>query len=123
MAEERDLLFKAEDPRGYSITLSSDQYYNHIVSSVDHNAHTEFTPEEIRKCIEEPQVIVESKSVPSRDLYFGRTSAAFPQLFLRTAVEIDDDMKTGEVVTAHLSKSLSGGKDGGIKYVSYRSKL
>ena len=121
MSEDKKILFETDDPRGYHVSLSSDQYYNHIVSSVDHNAHNEFTPDEIRECIEKPEVIYQSESVPTSDLYFGRTSVTYPNLFLRTAVAINEQEKTGEVRTAHLSKKLSGGKD--LRYVNYKSKL
>lgn len=123
MSEESKLLFETDDPRGYHISLSSDQYYNHIISTVDHNAHTEFTPDEIRASVENPEVIWQSERIPSSDLYFGRTSATYPNMFIRTAVAMNEQEKTGEVMTAHLSKRISGGKEGGIKYVSYKSKL
>lgn len=121
MSEENKLLFETDDPRGYHIVLSSDQYYNHIISTIDHNAHTEFTPDEIKECVEEPDVIYQSERIPSSDLYFGKSSATYPELFLRTAVAIDPEDKTGEVMTAHLTKKLSGGKD--LRYVNYKSKL
>lgn len=123
MSEKNGLLFSTKDPRGYSVSLSKSQYYDHIISTVDHNAHTEFTPDEIKSCIEEPEVIWQSSSVSSRDLYFGQKSKAYPTLYLRTAVEVDDEAKTGEVVTAHLTKKLAGGKDDGLKYVNHKSKL
>ena len=101
--------------------LSSEQYYDHIISSVNHSPHDEFTPDEIKECVENPSVIYQSESVLSRDLYYGKTSAAYPHLFLQTVVEIDTQEKAGEVVTAHLTKDLSGGKD--LRYVNYKSKL
>lgn len=121
MSNTQKFLFDTTDPRGYRVVLSSEQYNNHILSSVDHNPHNEFTPEEIKECIEQPEIIYQSESVPSRDLYFGRTSNTYPNLFLKTVVAMDEEMKTGEVVTAHLSKDLSRGKE--LKYVNYRSKL
>ena len=121
MPDENKLLFEATDPRGYRITLSSHQYYDHIVSSEGHDAHNEFTPDEIKECIEHPNVIYQSESVAARDLYFGKSSATYPHLFLRTAVSVDDQERTGEVVTAHLTKRLSGGKE--LKYVNYKSEL
>lgn len=123
MPNNDEILFKTEDPRGYQISLSSNQYYNHIVSSVDHNAHTEFTPDEIKECVEQPVLIWQNKQNEERDLYFAKTSAAYPQLYLKTVVAIDEPHKSGEVVTAFLSKNLAGGKDGGLRYVSYKSKL
>lgn len=123
MAERDDLLFETEDIRGYSVSLLKSQYYNHIISTVDHNAHTEFTPAEIKACVETPEVIWQSNANPSRDLYYGKKSRSYPNLYLRTVVEVDNEAKKGEVVTAHLAKNLSGGKDGGIRYVSFKSKL
>lgn len=123
MPNNDENLFKTEDPRGYQISLSSNQYYNHIVSSDNHIAHTEFSPDEIKECVEQPEQIWQSKQKEDCDLYYGKTSAAYPQLYLRTVVAIDEPNKSGEVVTAFLSKKLSGGKDGGLRYVSYKSKL
>ena len=123
MPKGGELLFETSDPRGYRISLSSDQYYNHIVSTDGHQAHNEFTPIEIKDCVEDPDMICESESVASRDLYFGKKSATYPSLYLRTVVEVDNDEKSGEVVTAHLTKNPTGGKDGGLRYVNFKSKL
>lgn len=68
-------------------------------------------------------MICQSDSVSSRDLYFGKKSTTYPALYLRTVVEVDDGEKTGEVVTAHLTKNPTGGKDGGLRYVNIKSKL
>lgn len=121
MADENERLFDVTDPRGYRVTLSSYQYQNHIISAVDHNAHNEFTPDEIKECVEKPDIIYQSESVPSSDLYFGKSSATYPNLFLRTAVAMNEAEQTGVVVTAHLTKRISGGKE--LKYVNYKSKL
>ena len=121
MADENKLLFDVTDPRGYRVTLSNDQYQNHIISMVDHNAHNEFTPDEIQECVERPEIIYQSENIPTRDLYFGRSSVTYPDMFLRTVVAMDETEKTGEVVTAHLTKRLSGGKE--LKYVNYKSEL
>lgn len=123
MTEKAELLFETNDVRGYTVSLSRSQYYNHIVSTVNHSPHSEFTPDEIKDCVEDPDEIVQSESVSSRDLYFGKKSAQFPSLYLKTVVAVDDEAKKGEVVTAHLTKHLSGGKDGGIRYVRSISKL
>jgi len=123
MPKNEDILFETEDPRGYRISLSSNQYYNHIISTVDHTAHNEFTPEEIKECVEQPVSIWQSEQMDSRDLYFAKTSAAYPKLYLQTVVQIDVPEQSGEVVTAYLSKRMSGGKDGGMRYVNYKSKL
>lgn len=123
MPKDEELLFETYDPRSYRISLSRDQYYNHIVSSDGHQAHNEFTPDEIKYCVEDPDVIWQSASVLSRDLYFGKKSAAFPALYIKTVVEIDDQEKSGEVVTAHLTKKPNGGKDGGLRYVNIKSEL
>lgn len=53
-----DVLFEAVDPLGRKITLSSNRYYGHIISSdMNHRAHPEFTPDEIKCSIESPDVI------------------------------------------------------------------
>lgn len=114
-------LFVTKDPREYTVSLSSEQYYNHIVSTDNHQAHAEFVPDEIKACIESPDTIYQSSSSSSRDVYFGKTSSRYPMLNLQTVVSVNDSEKTGEVVTAYLTKHYSGVKDGGLKYV--KSKL
>lgn len=116
MAENKNgLLFTTTDPRGYTVSLSSQQYYDHIVSTEDHQAHTEFEPAEIKECVEKPDVIYQSNSVPTSDLYYGKTSVQYPYLYLRTVVSMDHEEKKGEVVTAYLSKHMTGG--GKLRYV------
>lgn len=123
MAKEDKLLFTTNDPRGYTISLSNDQYVNHIISSEGHTPHNEFTPDEIKDCIEKPAMICQSASISTTDLYFAKTSARYPALFLETVVDVNDERKTGDVVTAYLKKNPTGGKDGGLKYVNFKSKL
>lgn len=123
MSKEDNILFTTSDPRGYTISLSNDQYVNHIISPKDHIAHNEFTPGEIKDCIEKPAMICQSANISTSDLYFAKTSARFPALFLETVVDIDDESKSGDVVTAYLKKEPKGGKDGGLKYVNYKSQL
>ncbi len=123
MSKEDKLLFQTQDPRAYTISLSSSQYYNHIISSDNHISHNEFTPDEIKSCVEEPDMICQSENGDSRDLYFGKSSATYPRLYLKTVVSVNDNDKTGDVVTAYLTKNPSGGKDGGLKYVNVKSKL
>ncbi len=122
MSNEIDtVLFEAKDPFGRTITLSSNRYYGHIISSdMNHQAHPEFTPDEIKKTIESPEVIYKSSFLDS-DVYFGKTSALHPKLYLKVPVAIYDNDKTGEVQTAFLSKHISGNIDErGLKYVKSR---
>lgn len=123
MQEDAKLLFETSDPRGYSVTLSREQYFNHILKSENHISHNEFSPEEIKECIESPRVISQSEKIPSRDLYFSKTSARYPSLFLETVVDMDEERKAGEVVTAYLTKKVNGGKEGGLRYVNIKSEL
>ena len=123
MRNNEQLLFDVNDPRGYRVVLSKSQYENHIISSDGHQAHNEFTPTEIKACIESPEIIYQSSSVQSRDLYFGRKSASYPGMYIKTVVEMDEQEKSGEVVTAHLTKKLNGGKDDGLRYVSAKFEL
>lgn len=115
-----DILFSAKDPLNRDIILSSNRYYDHIISSDNgHQAHPEFTPEEIKEVIEKPDVIYESKR-PNTDVFFGRTCPQYPSLYLKVPVVIYSD-NTGEVSTAFLSKSISGNiNEGGLKYVKPR---
>lgn len=114
------LLFETTDPFGRIIVLASNRYYNHIISSdANHQAHPEFTPDEIKVVIESPDVIYES-TYPDSDVYFGKTSAMYPELYLKVPVAIYGD-GSGEVQTAFLSKHISGNiNEGGLKYVKPR---
>lgn len=115
-----DILFSAKDPLNRSIILSSNRYYGHIISSDNgHQAHPEFTPEEIKKAIEEPDVVYESIR-PNTDVFFGKTCTQYPSLYLKVPVILYSD-NTGEVSTAFLSKHISGNiNEGGLKYVKPR---
>lgn len=115
-----DVLFEAVDPLGRKITLSSNRYYGHIISSdMNHRAHPEFTPDEIKCSIESPDVIYKS-TMPDSDVYFGKTSATYPEMYIKVPVALYGD-NTGEVRTAFLSRHISGGIDvKGLKYVKSR---
>ena len=117
-----EILFTAHSPLGYSVVLSSERFYNHITSAEgDHNAHTEFSTAETKKTIEKPEVIYEGTK-PDTDVYFARSVAEYPRLFLKVVVNTYPE--GGDVSTAFLTKSIAGGiKDGGIKYVSRSNEL
>lgn len=120
---EDDLLFDTVDPRGYRVVLSSDRYYGHIISSdAGHNAHTEFTPDEIKEAIETPITIWEGLQ-PDSDVYFAKTASQYPALYMKVAVSTYSDC--GDVMSAFLSKEMNGGikKEGGLKYVCYNNGL
>lgn len=122
MCNEIDtVLFETKDPLGRTISLSSNRYYEHIISSdMNHQAHPEFTPDEIKKAIESPEVIYKSV-FPDSDVYFGKTSSLYPKLYLKVPVAIYENNTTGEVQTAFLSKHISGNIDErGLKYVKSR---
>ena len=120
--DNEELLFKAESPLGYTVILSSDRYYNHIISSeYGHEPHAEFTPEEIKEGIEKPLVVYEGKE-PDTDVYFSKSAATYPNLFLKVPVATYPEI--GEVKTAFLQRTISGGiKEGGIKYANFENKL
>ena len=112
-----DILFSAKDPLNRDIILSSNRYYGHIISSDNgHQAHPEFTPDEIKATIEGPDAIYESKR-PNVDVFFGKSCSQYPSMYLKVPVVIYSD-NTGEVTTAFLSKHISGNiNEEGLKYV------
>ena len=123
MADEYDeLLFTAVDPNNYPVILSSSRYYKHILSSDDgHQAHPEFTPEEIKETIEKPLFIYEGNR-PNNIVYFSKNCSQYPMMYLRVAVNTYPEC--GDVRTAYISPRVSGGiKEGGLKYVYYKSGL
>ena len=119
---ENDVLFTAIDPFGYPIVLTSSRYYGHILSSDNnHQAHPEFTPEEVKKTIEHPAYIFESNR-PNADVYFAKNCSQHPDLFLKVAVEKYD--KYGFVSTVFPVPKVKGGiKEEGLKYANYKSEL
>lgn len=120
--DNEDVLFIANSPLQYSVFLTSSRYYEHIISPTEgHTPHAEFSPNEIKQTIENPLVIYEGTQ-PNTDVYFSKAVTTYPNLFLKVPVSTYPD--GGEVVTAFLQKTISGGiKDGGIKYVSRGNKL
>lgn len=121
MNDTDDKLFCVKDPRGKIVSLSKNRYYTHIISNDDqHQAHPEFTPNEIQQTIETPDVIYGS-SFPDSDVYFKKGCIQYPSLFIKVAVSMYDNEETGEVSTAFLSRHISGNNDeGSLKYVKPR---
>ena len=121
MNDTDDKLFCVKDPRGKIVSLSKNRYYTHIISNDDqHQAHPEFTPNEIQQPIETPDVIYGS-SFPDSDVYFKKGCIQYPSLFIKVAVSMYDNEETGEVSTAFLSRHISGNIDeGSLKYVKPR---
>lgn len=122
MDKEKEVeLFSTIDPLGRNVFLTENRYYGHIISSDNnHQAHPEFTPDEVKKTIENPVVIYES-TLPNSDVFFGKTSKQYPELYIKVAVSIYETENIGEVSTAHLSKHIAGKivpvEEGGLKYV------
>lgn len=114
--------FYAADPRGYKITLSSARYTTHIIGE---SGHTDVLPKDIMRSIEDPVRIYQSSGWPSRDVYFAKSSSKYPKLYVKTVAEIDEDERSGEVVTAFLQKKIGGGIDEekGPKYVRNDDEL
>lgn len=114
--------YVVKDPRGYIVSLSKSRYENHIVSE---SGHTDVPVGDIIKAVEEPVVIFESSQTSKRDVYFGKCSSVHPTLYVKVPVQVNQAKQSGEVVTAFLSKKVSGGinETKGPKYVGYSNKL
>ena len=119
---EDELLFTQNDPRNYSITLTSERYYGHII---EESGHTDGPVKDIQEAIKQPVAIFQSSQRPSRDVYFSQTSSIHPQHYIKVTTEIDEENKTGDVVTAFISPEIKGGIniEGGLKYIGYSNKL
>ena len=114
-------LFSTLDPRGYTVHLSEKQYTEHIVGE---SGHTEVPASDIKKAIESPTAIYASSKFPDTDVYFSKTSSIYPPLYVKVAVNIFDNDKTGDVRTSFLSKSISGAIDvRRLKYLEINNKL
>ena len=88
---------------------------------MDHQAHPEFSPDEIKHTIETP-VAIYGSTRPDADVYFGKTSVQYPELYLKVAVAKYADC--GDVQTAFLTKTISGGiKEDCLLYVKINNRL
>lgn len=116
-----DVLFEEKDPLGNVITLSTERYNQHIIQD---SGHTDIYPEDIRRTIVSPIVIYPSSRSQSRNVYFSK-STGHPTYYTKVAAEIDEETKTGTVVTAFTSKEIAGGinKEGGALYIDINNKL
>lgn len=114
--------YVVKDPRGYVVSLSKTRYENHIVAE---SGHTDVPVGDIMKAVEKPFIIYESSQNPSRDVYYGICSSVHPSLYVKVPVQVNESEQCGEVVTAFLSKKISGGinETKGPKYVSYSNQL
>jgi hypothetical protein len=103
------MIFVATDPRGYEVQLTDECWYNHIVVE-----HPEMIGrmDDVRRAIEMPDYIYESKHKPSSHLYFlevGRSS--FGTEYVLGVAAIRQRTSKGYVQTAFLVDGLSkGGK-------------
>lgn len=123
-AEKGTDLFETEDPNKRTITLSENRYFGHILTSDgNHQAHPEITPAEIKDAVEDPEVIYKS-TLPDSEVYFSRTSSLYPKMYVKVAVATYEGGTVGDVMTAHLSKHISGNIDeGGLLYVRSKPRV
>ena len=119
---DNDVLFEAVDPNKYPIVLTSERYRHIISNDSNHQAHPEFTPEEIKATIENPILIYEGKERDS-DVYASKSCSQYPYLNLLVAVATYTS--GGDIRTAHLAKDIFDGakKGGAIKYANYKPGL
>lgn len=117
-----DILFVQSDPRGYEISLTSEQYFGHIIQE---SGHTEVPIQDIQEAVKNPIAIYQSGYKPSRDVYFAKTSSVYPKLYVRVTAEINESDKTGDIVTTFLNRKIEQGIDEerGPKYIDYNNKL
>jgi hypothetical protein len=95
-------VFTVIDPRGYSITLTDQCWYGHIL-----NQHPEMNGREddVRQTVETPDSIYESKSKRNSHLYFRATGTTF----VLVVVDVRPRGKRGFAQTALLVEGLSKG--------------
>lgn len=110
------------DPRGYTVSLSHKRYKEHIIAE---SGHIDVPIGDIMNTVEAPLAIYESSKFPKRDVYFGGCSTIHPNRFVKVAVEINNQEKSGEVVTSFLTRKIGGGinETKGPKYVGFSNKL
>lgn len=113
-------MFTHIDPLGYSVTCDQDQWNNHIITG-----HTIMNNNivAVEDAIKNPDVIYKSSQSPIRNVYFGKSaSSTYSNLYTKVVVEVDEQNKTAEVVSAWPQPTIAGGIDhGGVLYV--KSKL
>lgn len=119
---DRETLFSVKDPRGYVVSLSKERYDSHIIGE---SGHVDVPHQDIRSAVEKPYVIYNSARFEGRQLYFAKCSSVHPPLYVKVAAEMNEPQKTGEVVTAFLSKKVGGGIDEekGPIYIGYSNQL
>jgi hypothetical protein len=103
------MIFIAKDPRGYEVRLTDECWYNHILME---HAEMKGRIDDVRRAIETPDYIYQSKYKRSSHLYFleaGRSPSGVAYVLVVVAVR--QRAKRGYVQTAFLVEGLSkGGK-------------
>ena len=71
-----------------------------------------------------PELIYKSDHQDNRCVYFAHCVAEYPKMYLETVTE-EDAYDEGHVVTAHLTKKISGvdESEGGLLYVGITNRL
>ncbi len=121
--EKEKLLFTTTDPHKYQVVLSSERYEHITGSENGHQAHCEFTPDELRQTIEDP-IFIYKGNRPNNDVYISRKCSKYPYLYLKVGVSTYNNC--GDVRTAYLDKTITGGiseEEGSLKYANYKSEL
>jgi hypothetical protein len=92
-------IFTVVDPRGVIVTCSRAQWEDHIVAS--HPA-LEDAEKEVEAAVTSPDIIFQSESHQSRDVYFKGSGGEQ----MKVIVEVSQNL--GEVITAFWSESVKG---------------
>ena len=119
---DNDVIIKVTDPRGYTVSLTKERYYDHILR--DSN-HTKIEIADISNAISNPNYIYRSTR-PNTIEYYRSGSVHYPTLFTHVSVAEYDD--SGDVRTAYHTKKIAENsivsfEKGGCLYVNINNKL
>ena len=106
-------IFETTDVFNKNVVLYEDDYKEHILLG-----HPEMQyVEEIKKTVEEPNIVYNSKRYENRKIFFKLgVNKKYKNLYTKTVVEYDDDDKA-RITTSFLSSDIQGVEEGGLIYV------
>lgn len=107
-----DEIFSTKDIYNRSISLTNEQYNNHIVSG---HSEMKSDPKSIEKTVEDPTYIFEDSSHPLRNVYYGFGKHKDYNKLYVTAIVHFSSRREGEVITSYLTSEIKESW-GNLKY-------
>lgn len=119
MDKTSNIVFETTDIFNKTIFL----YGEDLKHIEDNHPELKGETEAIKKTINAPEVVYESKNIPNRSIFFKKgVHSKFSNLYTKTVVEYTDD-KIGNVTTAFVCRDIQGVNGEGLQYVDINNKL